>query len=126
MIIPSKSYFKVKEKELKNWTDFGVYLEVDDVGQRAINTNWVLVPKPTRVKARLCIRGDQEPDKETIRTDSPTANKVNINMFYVIAASRGWMIRTADVKAAFLQGDALDREEGGVKVVPLQTKGSQL
>ena len=101
---------EAKEKELKNWTDFGVYLEVDDVGQRAINTNWVLVRKPTGVKARLCVRGDQEPDKETIRTDSPTANKVNIKMFYVIAASRGWMIRTADVKAAFLQGVALDRE----------------
>ena len=101
---------EAKEKELKNWVDFGVYVEVEDVGQKAINTNWVLVQKPTGVKARLCIRGDQEPNKETIRTDSPTANKVNIKMFYIMAASHGWMVRTADVKAAFLQGVDLDRE----------------
>lgn len=27
-----------KEKELKNWEDFEVYMDVEDVGQRTINT----------------------------------------------------------------------------------------
>ena len=99
-----------KEKELQNWRDFGVFREVEDVGQKTINTNWVLVRKEAGIKARLCIRGDQEPNKNTIPTDSPTVNKVNIKLFYVLAASLGWTIQVADVKAAFLQGSDLDRD----------------
>jgi hypothetical protein len=59
-----------KEKEIENWEQFGVYKEVEDVGQKVINTNWVLVRKGTGVKARLCVRGDQEPNKECIRTST--------------------------------------------------------
>ena len=99
-----------KAAELRNWKDFGVYREVKDVGQRKINTSWVLVRKDSGVKARLCIRGDQEPDKESIQTDSPTVNKVNIKLFYLIAVSHGWSIQTADVKAAFLQGSDIGRD----------------
>ena len=36
---------KAKEKELQNWEDFGVYIEVEDEGQDLLNTNWVLVEK---------------------------------------------------------------------------------
>ena len=101
---------EAKNKELQNWIDFGVYQEVEDVGQRTINTSWVLVRKSSGVKARLCVRGDQEPGKHLIPTDSPTVNKVNIKLFYLIAVSFGWHIQTADVKAAFLQGSDLDRD----------------
>ena len=99
-----------KEKELKNWDDFGVYIEVEDIGQETVNTNWVLVKKDDGVKARLCIRGDQEKNKENVKTDSPTVNKVNVKLFYLLAAYFGWSVRTADVKAAFLQGADLDRD----------------
>ena len=99
-----------KEKELENWKQFEVYKEVKDVGQTLLGTNWILVKKDDGVKARLCVRGDQEEDKESVRTDSPTVNKVNVKLFYVIAASKGWQVRTADVKAAFLQGADLKRD----------------
>ena len=99
-----------KSKELANWREFGVYCEVDDVGQRTISTSWVLVRKDSGIKARLVIRGDLEPDKDNIVTDSPTVNKVNIKLFYLIAASFGWTVQTADVKAAFLQGSDIDRD----------------
>ena len=49
---------EAKWNEIKNWTDFGAFVEVKDVGQKTINTNWVLVQKDTGVKARLCIPGD--------------------------------------------------------------------
>ena len=68
---------EAKEKELENWDNFGTYEEVEDVGQKTLNTNWVLVKKADGVKARLCVRGDQERDKEHIRTDSPTVHKSN-------------------------------------------------
>ena len=62
------------------------------------------------MKARLCVRGDQESDKEKIKTDSPTVNKVNIKLFYALAMAHGWPVQSDDVKAAFLQGAALDRD----------------
>ena len=99
-----------KDVELENWRSFGVYKEVKDEGQDLLNTNWVIVKKGEGVKARLCIRGDQEQEKESVRTDSPTVNKVNVKVFYVIAASKAWTVRTADVKAAFLQGADLERD----------------
>lgn len=83
---------------------------MEDLGQETLNTNWILVNKRALVKARLCVRGDQERDKENIRTDSPTVHKTNIKIFYLIAAQNNWKIKTADVKAAFLQGADLDRE----------------
>ena len=89
-----------KEKELQNWDDFGTYEEVKDEGQKTLGVNWVLVEKimdgKVGVKARLTVRGDQE--KEDLRTDSPTILKINIKLFFLIAASKGWRIKTSDVK----------------------------
>ena len=99
-----------KNKELDNWDKFRVYKEVKYEGQPLLSTNWILVYKEGGVKARLCIRGDLEEGKENIKTDSPTVNKINIKLFYVLAAFYKWPVRTADVKAAFLQGAAIDRE----------------
>ena len=87
-----------------------MYQEVEDEGQKALNTNWVLVKKDKGIKARLCIRGDQEEDKESIRTDSPTINKINIKLFYVLSVHLGWNVKSADIKSAFLQGAELDRD----------------
>ena len=99
---------KAKEKELDNWDTFGTFTEVQDIGQTTLRTNWILVRKDG-VKARLCIRGDLE-DTEDVRIDSPTVNKMNIKLFYLLALHFGWNIRTADVKAAFLQGSNIDRD----------------
>ena len=103
---------EAKGKELDSWDEFGVYEEVCNEGQETIGTSWMLVEKVINgklgVKARLCIRGDQEKSKH--RTDSPTVHKTSINMFYLFAASKGWRIQTADIKCAFLQGEDIDRE----------------
>ena len=55
------------------------------------------------------MRGDLE-ETSGIQTDSLTASKTSINLFYLIAVQKGWMIETADIKCAFLQGAELDRE----------------
>ena len=103
---------EAKEKELKSWKEFGVYEEVPDEGQNTIGTNWQLTEKIINgelgVKARLCVRGDQE--KSTHRTDSPTVHKDSINLFYMLAAHYRWEIQTADIKCAFLQGESIDRD----------------
>ena len=99
-----------KDRELKSWEDFEVYEEVADRGQKTLRTNWILVRKKDGVKARLCVRGDLEDQKDQIRTDSPTVNRINIKLFLLIAVHMKWKIRTADVKSAFLQGKKIDRE----------------
>ena len=91
-----------KDKELKSWEDFEVYEEVADRGQKTLRTNWILVRKKDGVKARVCVRGDLEDQKDQIRTDSPTVNRINIKLFLLIAVHMKWKIRTADVKSAFL------------------------
>ena len=84
-----------------------------DEGQPTLGLNWVLVEKviegTSGVKARLTVRGDQE-DTTDLRTDSPTVHKINVKLFFLIAASKGWRIKTSDVRCAFLQGTELDRE----------------
>ena len=103
---------QAKLKELDSWDEFRVYDEVKDVGQQTLGTNWILTEKvidgELAVKARLCVRGDQE--MESFRTDSPTVHKDSINVFFMVAAKNGWKIQTADIKCAFLQGKELDRD----------------
>ena len=81
--------------------DFGTYKEVPDEGQKTLGLNWVLVEK--------IVRGDQE-EEQNLRTDSPTIHKINIKLFFLVAAAKGWKIKTSDVKCAFLQGTDLDRD----------------
>ena len=104
-----------KKKELQDFSDFDVYDIVDlpkDVN--VIGTEWVLVEKEGNegnkvVKARLCARGDLEAGKHMIPVNAPTANKVTIKLLLVLAASRGYDVRTNDVRRAFLQTEDLDR-----------------
>ena len=110
-----KDCVEAKQKELDNWDNFQAYEEVEDVGQERLSTNWILVMKEGKVKARLCVCGNQEKNKENIRTDSPTVHKTSVKLFYLLAAKNNWTIKTADVKAAFLQGAAIDRD---VYVIP--------
>ena len=101
-----------KEKELTSWEEFDVYEEVADTGQETLGTNWMLVEKlidgKLGVKARLCVRGDQE--KCNLRTDSPTVHKTSLHIFFMLAAQNSWRVQTSDIKCAFLQGEAIDRD----------------
>ena len=45
---------------------------------------------------------------DSFRTDSPTVHKDSINIFFMVAARKGWKIQTADIKCAFLQGKGAD------------------
>ena len=87
--------------------------EVEDVGQPAITTRWVLTEKmldeKNVVKARLVARGFEE-DTSDIRTDSPTVSKESIRLVSAIAVAESWTIHSLDVTAAFLQGFAIDCE----------------
>lgn len=104
--------FSAKMAEIDNWMRFGVFEEVDDLGQTSITTRWVVTLKEDKgeksVKARLVVRGFQE-DTE-VQSDSPTATKESLRAILSIAATRGWKLHTIDIKAAFLQGKPIERD----------------
>ena len=60
------------------------------------------------MRVRLVARGFEE-DHE-IQKDSPTVSKAALRPFLAIAASTLGTVKTTDIKSAFLQGKALDRE----------------
>ena len=91
----------------------GVYKEVADIGQECISLRWVLKDKiddegKTICKARLCARGFEE--EQDFRTDSPTCSREGIRLFFATTAANKWNLHSMDVKGAFLQGKAIDRE----------------
>ena len=103
-----------KEKELKNWLDNDVYVEVEDENQHTITCRWVIETKKVDgldvTKARLCARGFEDEEGTNRRTDSPTCSKEALRITFAIIASSNWTCKSMDIKRAFLQGNTLDRE----------------
>ena len=57
-------------------------------------------------KARLVLVGYQDPDLGKIATDSPTLRKESKHIILSLCAAFGWTLWSADIKTAFLSGDA--------------------
>ena len=106
-------YEKAKEEELNKWREFEAYEEVPDTGQARISTRWVCTEKVKggvlQLKARLVARGFEE-DKSHFRTDSPTCYKDSLRLLLTVLSSKGWQMKSMDVKRAYLQGNKIQRE----------------
>ena len=86
-----------KVKELDNLRSHDAVVEVEDQGQDAINSRWIVTEKLKEgvrvVKARLVAKGFQEKCNNELRKDSPTILKINLRMIacissYVVLSSR--------------------------------------
>lgn len=101
-----------KKKELDLWKRNRVYIEVEDNGQKTITSRWVITEKKVNnepvIKARLVARGFEEGLEE--RTDSPTCAKETFRLALTIISMNQWCLKAMDVKAAFLQGDEINRD----------------
>ena len=77
---------------------------MEDTGQPAIITRWVLTEKSVEgvrmVKARLVVRGYEE-EASNIRTDSPTVCRENLQLVSTTDVGNKWKIHSMDVKSAF-------------------------
>ena len=81
---------------------------------RIIGSRWVLTwktsadPDDKQVvpKARLVLVAYQDPDLGRIATDSLTLRKESKHIILSLCAARGWTFWGADIKTAFLSGDA--------------------
>ena len=106
------------DKEIKNLEVMGTYNVVkEDPRIRKIDSTWVITRKEVTdgkgtgaVKARLCVRGDQEQDDHNIKKDSPTVDRATVKTLFAISATQKWKIKTIDVTAAFLQGKKIERK----------------
>ena len=102
---------EAKLTELRNWCTFKVYDEVQDMEQMRMSTRWVITEKladgQKSVKARLVARGFEE--NTEVGSNSPTANKESLRIFLAITSTTGWKTRAIDIKAAFLQGEKINR-----------------
>ena len=103
----SKEVLAAKEAELDKLKQFDTYEAVSDQGQSRISTRWVMTVKENKPRARLVARGFEEIAQT--QNDSPTIGKSAMRMFLTLMASFHWMIRTTDIKSAFLQGKELQR-----------------
>ena len=99
---------QAKQAELERLRQFGAYTEVEDTGQQVISTKWVLTSKASGIKARLVARGLEE--EILSQTDSPTIGKSALKLFLAVVASKKWIVKTTDIKCAFLQGLNLERD----------------
>ena len=108
------STIEAKHLEPQNWRYHKVYTEVEDEGQSYLSVRWITTVKhkdgEQLMTARLVARGFEEEDKEKLRTDSPTYCKEKCQVLFAIIASDHWKINTLDIKAAFLQGQKVNRE----------------
>ena len=101
-----------KECELENWRKFKVFDEVPNTGQKLMSTRWVVTEKEAGgskvIKARLVVRGFEE--ESDVKSDSPTVHKDSLRLFLAAAATQGFDLHSIDIKAAFLQGQNIDRD----------------
>ena len=109
------------QKEWQSWVENKVMSLVKSRGidpAKVIKARWVLVWKKSSdpdvktktPKARLVLVGWQDPMLGKIATDSPTLRKESKSLVLSICSSKKWKLWGADIKTAFLSGDASARE----------------
>ena len=113
------SMVEAKKKELTSWFANAVweFAELDGTNSdRVVTARWVLTfkePEPSgatpRAKARLVIRGFQDPDLFSLDKASPTATRQSKLLLLCICPNMTWTLYCGDVKTAFLSGAKFQR-----------------
>lgn len=112
--VSDEKTMEAKRKEIENWQENEVFEEVEWEGQPTISVRWVVTEKHSKegkiIKARLVARGFEEELEENIVTESPTCSKEVLRLALAIMLMKEWTCHTIDIKAAFLQGQRINRE----------------
>ena len=81
---------------------------------RIVSTRWVLIWKVTengpKAKARLVLRGYQDPDLIGLEKSAPTAGRLGKVFLMLFVQNLDWLMFVGDVRAAFLSGASFDRK----------------
>jgi len=122
--------------------EVGSYLENEAVAiasrhgvpsERVLGMRWVLTWKVIqndqgettgcKPKARLIIKGFQDPDLLNLRKDSPTLSTQSRNVLLSVSAMQLWTVQTGDIKTAFLNGDKTEYQRAIYAEPPEEVKG---
>ena len=114
-----EKFIQAKRQELEVYFRNGVWEfaapHVVNKG-RVITARWVLTWKPIegtdqfKAKARLVLRGFEDPDLTTLTTAAPTANRLSKMMMLMMIPNHDWRLYCGDVRAAFLSGKEFTRK----------------
>ena len=116
-----KALFEVaKKKELKCWLDTNTVkgiLKSKVHPSRIMGSRWVLTwklcdvsPSGYKPKARLVVKGYQDPMVGQLATDSPTLSRDARMVLLQTVSSMHWKLQNFDIRTAFLRGRSDGRE----------------
>ena len=116
-----EQFIQAKMKELQTYFGNHVweFADPDFVGRnkaRVITARWVLTWKwdeenqRPKAKARLVLRGFEDPDLFGLEKSAPTAGRIGKLTLMDFATIHGWQVVCGDVRAAFLSGAGFERE----------------
>jgi hypothetical protein len=107
-----------KQREIDSYmeraaVDIATKVGVDE--ERVMGMRWILVWKNEvnqdgevvgrKPKARLIIKGFQDPDLLKIERDAATLSTIGRNLVFAITSKRRWKMALGDIKTAFSNGD---------------------
>ena len=100
---------KAKQAEISQWlATAAVRRAIGPVPQdRLVQMRWVLTWKDSgAAKGRIVLIGYQDPDLHKLQSSAPTMSRRTRQVCLQYSSVKCWRTLKADVKAAFLQGDA--------------------
>ena len=98
-IVRSVDFDEPKKAEIDGWLGKDVVEEVErsQVDGQILSLRWIGTKKPTgRLKARLVVRGYE--DMEETEDSSPTSSPDGRRMVCHVAATKKWILHSADIK----------------------------
>ena len=100
-----------KEAEVHQWLKAAAVRRVTGTvpPDRVVQMRWVLTYKSDRsAKGRIVLIGYQDPDLQDLQSSAPTMCRRTRQLTLQMSSVMQWHTLKADVKAAFLQGDATE------------------
>ena len=111
---------KAKQKELNCWLDTNTVKAIMRNRihpSRILSSRWILtwkedatMPGGRKAKARLVVKGFQDPDIGIVSSDSPTMTRDARMLLLQTVASKRWVVQSFDITTAFLRGKSDERE----------------
>ena len=135
-----EAFQRAKEKELMCWLDTSTVkriLRTRIHPDRIMSSRWILTYKPDpnsevgyKHKARLVVKGFQDPEIDSVATDSPTLTRDGRMVLMQVVSSMNWQIQSFDITTAFLRGKG-DGRQLAMDPVPelrqlMQLKGDEV
>lgn len=116
-----EQFIRAKMKELQTYFGNHVWEFADpdfmeENNARVITARWVLTwewdeeNQGPKAKARLVLRGFEDPDLFGLEKSAPTAGRIGKLTLMDFARINGWQVVCGDVRAAFLCGTGFERE----------------